>query len=248
MIGCFSTSRRIVAVSLESHVLSRFTAYVAVDTSEVVNLGGQFQQVVQPVEMPSGWELPRVMGYGYSSAPAASLSVDSMLSESVAFFVSPRASRRAFVRAESKQDPSDAVAALYVGVDTGVVGSVPYRDSVEALLRELVSREGPLEIRFEPQAERVQVRYLLKGNWVELAPIQEPLYRQILARFEEIAGLGGAGRDQDRQATACTPGSGGELRMRIGFTATPREPALTIAVELVTASGKPRAGRKRFWT
>ena len=46
---------RIVRVSLESHVLSRFTAYVAVDKSDVVNPGGRPLEVVQPVEFPDGW-------------------------------------------------------------------------------------------------------------------------------------------------------------------------------------------------
>lgn len=49
--------KRIVDVSLESHVLSRFTAYVAVDRSEVVNPGGKVLGVVQPVEMPAGWDV-----------------------------------------------------------------------------------------------------------------------------------------------------------------------------------------------
>ncbi|MGH7199241.1 MAG: VIT domain-containing protein, partial [Planctomycetaceae bacterium] len=52
--------RQIVAVSLESHVLSRFTAYVAVDRSEVVNEGGQPVQITQPVELPEGWEAESV--------------------------------------------------------------------------------------------------------------------------------------------------------------------------------------------
>ena len=48
----------IVAVSLESHVLCRFTAYVAVDRSAVVNAGGQQEHIIQPVELPDGWEAP----------------------------------------------------------------------------------------------------------------------------------------------------------------------------------------------
>lgn len=47
--------KQIVAVSLEANVLSRFTAYVAVDRSEVVNEGGKQQTIVQPVEQPAGW-------------------------------------------------------------------------------------------------------------------------------------------------------------------------------------------------
>jgi Ca-activated chloride channel homolog len=47
--------RRIVRTSLEFGVLSRFTAFVAVD-SMVVNRDGRLHRVVQPVELPAGWE------------------------------------------------------------------------------------------------------------------------------------------------------------------------------------------------
>jgi Ca-activated chloride channel family protein len=49
--------RQIVEISLASQVLSRFTAFVAVDRSEVVNPTGRTHQVVQPVEMPEGWDI-----------------------------------------------------------------------------------------------------------------------------------------------------------------------------------------------
>jgi hypothetical protein len=48
--------REIVSTSLRFGVLCRFTAFVAVDRSEVVNSGGQVHGIVQPVEQPSGWE------------------------------------------------------------------------------------------------------------------------------------------------------------------------------------------------
>jgi Ca-activated chloride channel family protein len=48
----------ITDLSLRFGVLCRFTAYVAVDRSEVVNAGGQAHGVVQPVEQPSGWAQP----------------------------------------------------------------------------------------------------------------------------------------------------------------------------------------------
>jgi Ca-activated chloride channel family protein len=51
-----SLEKRIVAVSLAHQVLSRFTAFVAVDRSSVVNTDGNQMQIVQPVELPSGWE------------------------------------------------------------------------------------------------------------------------------------------------------------------------------------------------
>ena len=50
-------ARHIVEVSLCSRVLSRFTAYVAVDRAEVVNEGGRQQRIVQPVEAPDGWDM-----------------------------------------------------------------------------------------------------------------------------------------------------------------------------------------------
>ena len=49
--------RRILDTSLRFSVLSRFTAYVAVDKAEKVNPGGERHQVVQPVEAPDGWEM-----------------------------------------------------------------------------------------------------------------------------------------------------------------------------------------------
>jgi Ca-activated chloride channel family protein len=47
----------IVATSLRFGVLCRFTAFVAVDRSEVVNAGGQVHGIVQPVEQPEGWKM-----------------------------------------------------------------------------------------------------------------------------------------------------------------------------------------------
>ena len=46
--------QRIVQVSLETKVLCRFTAFVAVD-HEVVNEGGRLHQTTQAVEEPAGW-------------------------------------------------------------------------------------------------------------------------------------------------------------------------------------------------
>jgi Ca-activated chloride channel family protein len=48
-------AQQIVRVSKQFSVLSRFTAFVAIDRSQVVNQGGVLHQVVQPVEEPAGW-------------------------------------------------------------------------------------------------------------------------------------------------------------------------------------------------
>lgn len=49
--------KKIVEVSLKFGVLCRFTAFVAVDRSEIVNRGGANQKVTQPVDAPSGWDM-----------------------------------------------------------------------------------------------------------------------------------------------------------------------------------------------
>lgn len=47
--------RRIIDTSLRFGVLSRFTAFVAVDRAAVVNEGGEVHRVTQAVETPAGW-------------------------------------------------------------------------------------------------------------------------------------------------------------------------------------------------
>ncbi len=47
--------QEIVKVSLESGVLSRYTAFVAVDESEVINSEAPPMAIIQPVEMAAGW-------------------------------------------------------------------------------------------------------------------------------------------------------------------------------------------------
>jgi Ca-activated chloride channel family protein len=47
--------QQIVRVSKQFSVLSRFTAFIAIDRSQVVNKGGVLHQAVQPVEQPAGW-------------------------------------------------------------------------------------------------------------------------------------------------------------------------------------------------
>ncbi|MCR4411505.1 MAG: VIT domain-containing protein [Thermoguttaceae bacterium] len=66
-------AKRIVEVSVSAQVLSRFTAYVAVDRSAVVNPGGKPAEIVQPVEMPEGWEmgLDQAIMAGQAAGPMA---------------------------------------------------------------------------------------------------------------------------------------------------------------------------------
>jgi Ca-activated chloride channel family protein len=63
------SSKQIVALSLKYGVLCRFTAFVAVDRSETVNAGGQQHRIIQPVDMPAGWEMPSAIGMARAAAP-----------------------------------------------------------------------------------------------------------------------------------------------------------------------------------
>jgi Ca-activated chloride channel family protein len=70
--------RQIVETSLRFGVLSRFTAFVAVDRSAVVNQGGPVRTIVQPVEMPEGWQAPALGGAEMQACLAAPVSALSL--------------------------------------------------------------------------------------------------------------------------------------------------------------------------
>ncbi|HEY5950021.1 MAG TPA: VIT domain-containing protein [Kofleriaceae bacterium] len=69
-LGARELEGEIVRVSKQFSVLSRFTAFLAVDRSEVANKGGNLVQVVQPVEQPAGWEMMRGGGPARAMAGA----------------------------------------------------------------------------------------------------------------------------------------------------------------------------------
>jgi hypothetical protein len=64
-------NQRIIKVSLETKVLCRFTAFVAVD-HEVANQGGRVHKVTQSVESPAGWGEPREVPEAPSSTTTPS--------------------------------------------------------------------------------------------------------------------------------------------------------------------------------
>lgn len=68
--GQTSLEKQIVDTSLRFGVLSRFTAFVAVD-QRVVNEGGTTRRVTQPVDLPSDWEVPIAAAPGGVTAAAS---------------------------------------------------------------------------------------------------------------------------------------------------------------------------------
>ncbi|MFI6786393.1 VIT domain-containing protein [Nonomuraea sp. NPDC050383] len=75
-MGEHELEAQIVRVSLEHGVLCRFTAYVAVDSRTVAE-GGPEHRVIQPVEPPSGWEMPSAPPMPGFMAQAAVMSAPS---------------------------------------------------------------------------------------------------------------------------------------------------------------------------
>src|SRR5205814_9884793 len=49
--------KEIIALAIDHTLLTRFTSFVVVDESEIVNKGGEGHKVVQPVHMPAQWEM-----------------------------------------------------------------------------------------------------------------------------------------------------------------------------------------------
>ena len=83
--------KEITGLSLRFGVLCRFTAFVAVDRSEVVNAGGQVHGVVQPVEQPAGWDQRVLVLHGLRRSAPAALGAMPMADESVPCAAAPDA-------------------------------------------------------------------------------------------------------------------------------------------------------------
>jgi Ca-activated chloride channel homolog len=62
--------KRVIATSLKFGVLSRFTAFVAID-ERVVNDAGKVHRVTQPVDLPSGWDPQATTTYAGTAPMAA---------------------------------------------------------------------------------------------------------------------------------------------------------------------------------
>jgi Ca-activated chloride channel family protein len=77
-------AKQIVETSLRFGVLCRFTAFVAVDRSEVVNAGGEGHAVAQPVEAPAGW-VQSALNLGQRLLGALAGGVPAQLSQPIEF-------------------------------------------------------------------------------------------------------------------------------------------------------------------
>lgn len=67
---------QIVRIACEHNILTKFTAFVAVDHAEVVNATGEVRHIVQPVEQPAKWEMEERQRRAASGQVAASIGGD----------------------------------------------------------------------------------------------------------------------------------------------------------------------------
>ncbi|HEX6357527.1 VIT domain-containing protein [Actinophytocola sp.] len=115
--GQTSLEGQIVSTSLNFGVLSRFTAFVAVD-QRVVNEGGTTRRVTQPVDLPSGWEVPNAA----PPAPAAAAGMPTF-GAMARFGVTGAASAPRY--AESAFDTAEKQASYDLPQPGGTFGSSP---------------------------------------------------------------------------------------------------------------------------
>jgi Ca-activated chloride channel family protein len=143
--------KRIVDLSVRHSILTRFTAFVVVDESEVVNAEGSHRTVVQPVEMPAAWEMSLDgLGAGASGMWGAALQVAGGFSQSIAqaFFGAPCGGAAAEPRSVAEQaSPCDqAPAAAPQGAKTGgygfASGSGSYGSGVRAQVFEVICQQA----------------------------------------------------------------------------------------------------------
>ncbi|MEV6981373.1 VIT domain-containing protein [Sphaerisporangium sp. NPDC051017] len=243
--GEHELEREIVATSLRHGVLCRFTAFVAVDTRVVAD-GGPRHRVVQPVEMPSGWDMP---------APAMPMSA----SMPVAF----TAAAPAIFNAESETLTPPGAAPAFGGAAPDVVAGAP--PAPKAAPRPAAGRgrsffrapspkmAPPPPIRLSPDTVRPQLAEEL-ARLRAASPLPAPERLRYLADLGSrlsalVTYLGGEERlaslAADLTAAETTPGADvDELWRR----------AITVLTELTggdAAPGEPgghgRASRPSFW-
>ena len=227
---------RIVATSLKYGVLSRFAAFVAVDCSEVVNAGGERRRIIQPVELPDGWDVAGTLGATASgflfSLSAPTKGGSAVRSKSRSGESSRRFRRQAFsgrgTGAVFRADVEDLPREFTVDLSA-------YRQRVNRMLEELrraiviTDAAGILAVLIPQLASLVEDLSSIGAPGGEVAPL-----RTLLDALRELFSLG---LQQERAA---------ELWAQA-------EPVLTEfakgTIAPLPAGDRPATGgRERFWT
>jgi hypothetical protein len=251
--------QQIVNVSLESHVLSRFTAYVAVDRAEIVNAGGQQQHILQPVEAPAGWQ---EAGAAMCFSRMAFGEHDGILSKAKRVigralgnsFSSYRESRR--MRSAPASQPNSAQADDELGsVDSDLMKSIdslcqeqtqpasinlcdaealaegaPARTFLNMILHEAI-KDGASEIRFEAFPHEVRVTRIVSGQALEYVPPPRALWDDIIRRIQVMANLDLDERNRTQTGRIELTVGGHQVVLEVTTTPATYGPLLIIKLE-----------------
>jgi Ca-activated chloride channel homolog len=188
---------RIVATSLRFGVLCRFTAYIAVD-NRVVAEGGEPHRVLQPVEAPSGWDMPPVV----SAMPPAAMATRAMAPSAMPAQWGPPSD--AMAPQWSPPPPAPAPLrmtrpAVWPGLEITGASPVPDADTQLAFAREVIRDEarrmrkaGRLtdDERREWLAQLAGRLYALAGELISKHVSAEPISE--LLRLVDAIKAGGA--------------------------------------------------------
>ncbi|MGV8119517.1 MAG: VIT domain-containing protein [Candidatus Xenobiia bacterium LiM19] len=155
-----SLKAQIIQISKEHTLLTRFTAFVVVDESEIVNKDGTYRTVVQPVEKPDRWDMP----LGAVPASPAPCKAKSLMSpgalrvRSASPRPKPGASPRRYFEEEAEAMPclsddsfgapcfeAPLMAALPAQAPCGMASSLSAQPSFE-----LLQEDGAADMEYEP--------------------------------------------------------------------------------------------------
>jgi Ca-activated chloride channel homolog len=202
--GDAELEQRIVATSVRFGVLCRFTAWVAID-DRVVTDGAESHRVIQPVEMPAGWDMampappaPSMMLAGMArpfAAAAGNASRAYMMAEESApgTYMQPRSMRKRSLKNRLRR-PAAAVP------DATEVAEELMESEAPASVRELAAGEAE-RLRSAAAAPEYERRELLADLGTRLEALARDLggssdaaaVRQLAADLAEdhLAGLSG---------------------------------------------------------
>ncbi|MBI3855076.1 MAG: VWA domain-containing protein [Planctomycetes bacterium] len=79
-LGETKLKTEIIDLAVRHTLLTRFTSFVVVDESEVVNKGGDVHKVVQPVHMPAKWEMEEEKRREGAGAPGGAMMMNRCMS------------------------------------------------------------------------------------------------------------------------------------------------------------------------
>ena len=227
-----------MAVSLRHTVLSRFTAFVAVDRTRRADVSSPALPVTQPVELPSGWVAQ--MAAPYAAMPSVALHAASPLPPASMASIAPAA--RADRSLSGKAAPRGRSQSLRALDAESLAGHEPVLREADHSLAAYAVRAGELFARIEAllagHADRGEIATAADQLAEDLASVGSPehLATALLRLAEALR------RPGDPQAELAARRAFAEVTVPPASGAEPRPPQLVAhARPLQTAQAARRA-------